>query len=78
MPLRKIEGGEEITYDYAMVMHSNSESTTYFKIPCLCRQENCRGYIAEDDWQRPELQKKYDGWFQWFLQEKIDCQRGSR
>jgi len=55
-----------------MVMHSNKESATYFKIPCLCGAKNCRGFIAEDDWRRPGLQKKYNGWFQWFLQEKIN------
>lgn len=71
-------GGVEITYDYAMVMHSNKESTTYFKIPCLCGAKNCRGYIAEDDWQRPELQMRYAGWFQWFLQEKIEKLRNKR
>jgi uncharacterized protein len=77
MAMRKIAGGE-ITYDYAMVMHPNKKSTSYFKIPCLCGAKNCRGYIAEDDWQRPELQKKYDGWFQWFLQEKIDKLKNKR
>jgi hypothetical protein len=76
MAMRDLAGGGiEITFDYAMVMHPSDESTTYFKIPCLCGAKDCRGFIAEDDWQRPELQKRYDGWFQWFLQEKIEKQR---
>lgn len=70
--MRDIEKGEEIVYDYAMVMHSNDKSNSYFKIKCLCGSEKCRGYITEDDWKIPELQKKYDGYFQYFLQEKIN------
>jgi hypothetical protein len=69
---RKVRGGEEIAYDYAMVMHSNKKSDTYFKIKCLCGTRKCRGYITEDDWRISELQKKYDGYFQWFIQEKIN------
>jgi hypothetical protein len=69
--MRKIRLGEEITYDYAMVMHSNPDSSTYFVMECKCGAKRCRGRITENDWQRPELQKRYDGYFQWFLQEKI-------
>lgn len=70
--IRKVRGGEEITYDYAMVMHPNKKSDTYFKIKCLCGSKECRGYISEDDWRIPELQRRYWGYFQWFLQEKIN------
>jgi hypothetical protein len=56
-----------------MVMHSNSESTSFFTMQCLCGQPNCRGVITEDDWQRPELQQRYNGYFQWFLQEKLNA-----
>lgn len=70
--IRDIKKDEEIAYDYAMVMHSNEESNSYFKIKCLCGSKNCRGYITEDDWKIPELQKKYNGYFQYFLQKKVD------
>jgi hypothetical protein len=70
--MRNIKKGEEIAYDYAMVMNSNEKSNSYFKIKCLCGSKNCRGYIAEDDWKIPELQKRYDGYFQWHLQKKIN------
>jgi uncharacterized protein len=70
--MKKIRGGVQITYDYAMVMTANPASNTYFKMRCLCGAQNCRGYITEDDWRQTELQKKYDGYFQWFLQEKVD------
>ena len=70
--IRNINKGEEIAYDYAMVMHPNESSNSYFKIKCLCGSKNCRGYVAEDDWKIPELQKKYDGYFQYFLQDKIN------
>jgi hypothetical protein len=39
---------------YAMVMYPSEESATYFKMPCLYGAKNCRGFIAEDNWQRPE------------------------
>lgn len=63
--------GQEITYDYAMVMHSNPASDSYFKMACQCGASTCRQWIAEDDWLRLDLQVRYDGYFQWFLQEKI-------
>ena len=69
--MRDIEPNEEVAFDYAMVLYGNNESDEYgFK--CLCGSKNCRGHITEDDWKIPELQKKYDGYFQYFLQEKIN------
>lgn len=70
--MRPIAANEEITYDYAMVMHSNPESSSFFSMECLCGRPACRGTVTEDDWQFLKLQRRYDGWFQWFLQEKID------
>lgn len=69
--IRNINKGEEIFYDYAMVMSPNENSNSYFKMKCLCGSKNCRGYITEDDWEIPKLQKRYKGYFQWYLQEKI-------
>jgi hypothetical protein len=27
--------------------------------------------ITGTDWRKPELQKKYDGYFSWFIQRRI-------
>ncbi len=70
--MRDIISGEEILYDYAMIIHSNPKSTVYFKMKCRCGSGNCRKMIDEEGWKIPELQKKYDGYFQWYLQEKIN------
>lgn len=70
--MQLIETGEEVTYDYAMVMHSNPKSNSYFTMRCLCGDPSCRKRITEDDWQIPELQQRYDGYFTWYLQNKLD------
>ncbi len=67
-----ISVGEEIVYDYAMVMHPSRDSSSYFTMLCRCGSPACRGVIAEDDWRKPELQACYDGYFQWYLQDKIE------
>jgi hypothetical protein len=69
--MRKIKKGEEVTFDYAMVL-SHAPGVELYKMKCLCGSTKCRGYVTEDDWKIPELQKKYRGYFQYFLQEMID------
>lgn len=76
--MRNIEAGDEVLYDYAMVMHSSAKSSSYFTMECRCGNDNCRKRITEDDWKNPVLQKRYDGYFTWFLQNKIDRQRRKR
>ncbi len=56
--MRRIEVGESITFDYAM-----SDSNSFISFDCACGSTSCRGRLDRDDWQRPELQKKYSGWF---------------
>ncbi len=73
--MRDIRAGEEICYDYAMVMHSNPESGSYWTMECHCGSSLCRGKVAEDDWTRPEFQASYNGWFAWHLQRKLDAGR---
>lgn len=70
--MRDIKKGEEVVYDYGMIIHSNPKSTEFFTMECLCGTNSCRGTIKEDDWRIPELQEKYDGFFQWYLQEKVN------
>jgi hypothetical protein len=74
--MKEIQPGEEITFDYAMIIHSNPNSTCYFKMECGCGEPNCRKIIDEEGWKLPDLQKRYDGYFQWYLQEKINRLKG--
>jgi hypothetical protein len=76
--MRAIRAGREVTYDYAMVMHPNVKSTSYFTMKCFCGHPSCRKLISEDDWQIPALQRQYDGYFQWYLQEIINQQNRRR
>lgn len=69
--MRDIEKNEEITIDYAMVLHKASKGPTY-KLKCLCGAKKCRGTISENDWKNKDLQKKYKGYFQPYLQNEID------
>jgi hypothetical protein len=70
---RKIKQGEEIFIDYATASCPNNKNgNKLFTMECLCGSKNCRKIIKETDWKLPELQKKYDGYFQWYLQEKIN------
>lgn len=69
--IRDIASDEEVTFDYAMVLH-RSPGTDVYNMECLCGKFECRGYITENDWMNEEIQKKYDGYFQWYLQEKIE------
>jgi len=69
--MRDIGVSEEITFDYAML---DDEEDDGYNFECDCSRDslNCRKLITGKDWLRPELQKKYDGYFALYLQEKID------
>lgn len=69
--IKPIKSGDEIAYDYAMVMHSSKDSDSLFTFDCLCDSKKCRGKISENDWKNKELQTRYNGYFQHFLQKKI-------
>ena len=56
---------EELTIDYAM---TDDEP---YEMECQCGSEACRRLITGADWRKPELQKKYDGYFSWFIQRRI-------
>lgn len=64
--LRGIAVGEEITFDYAMC-----DGSPYDEFDCHCDLPHCRGRITGDDWKRPELQKRYAGYFSPYLQRRI-------
>ncbi len=76
--MRHIRAGEEITFDYAMVVSKSVGSDIVFEMKCKCGAKGCRNKITEDDWQMPELQEKYRGYFSEYIQEKIDNNVGTR
>ena len=63
--MRDIAAGEELTHDWAMT--DDDDSTT----PCHCAAANCRGTITGKDWQKPELQERYRGYFSAYLVQKM-------
>lgn len=71
--MRDIQPGEEICFDYAM-----SDTRPYDEFPCDCGAPNCRHYVTGLDWQLPELQKRYAGYFAPHVQRKIDALRAAR
>jgi SET domain-containing protein len=62
---RDIPAGREITVDYAM-----HYSDLGYSMECNCRSVNCRKVITGNDWQIPELQERYSGYFSWYIQQK--------
>lgn len=65
--MRGIVVDEEICFDYAM-----SDSNPYDEFECGCGTPNCRGKVTADDWQRPDLQDRYRGYFSPYLQRRIE------
>lgn len=68
--LRDIAAEEELTIDYAMIDDEPDE------MKCHCGAPSCRGTITGIDWRKPQIQEKYDGYFSWFIQRRIDALRG--
>lgn len=67
--MKDIKQGEEITIDYAVCMTSS-----LFNMKCLCGSKFCRKFITGGDWKKTNLQKKYKGFFQPYIAEKIKKQ----
>jgi SET domain-containing protein len=63
--LRDIRAGEELTHDWATTDDGD------YSVQCNCGSPQCRGTLTGKDWQRPELQKRYAGYFSAYLAEKI-------
>jgi enamine deaminase RidA (YjgF/YER057c/UK114 family) len=63
--MRDIAPGEELTTDYALFDDYDGG------MECRCGRPSCRGVIGGRDWQRPELQAAYAGYFSWYLEQKI-------
>ena len=63
--MRNVRAGEELTHDWAMTDDDD------YSVECQCGAPNCRKILTGKDWQRPELQKRYAGYFSAYLARKI-------
>jgi uncharacterized protein len=63
--MRDIGAGEELTHDWATTDDDD------YSVECKCGAPNCRKILTGKDWQRPELQKRYAGYFSAYLAKKI-------
>jgi SET domain-containing protein len=63
--LRNIRAGEELTHDWCVTDDDD------YSVKCTCGSSKCRGTLTGKDWQRPELQERYAGYFSAYLAEKI-------
>jgi uncharacterized protein len=63
--MRDICAGEELTHDWAMTDDGD------YSIECDCGASDCRKTLTGKDWQRPDLQKRYAGYFSAYLARKI-------
>jgi SET domain-containing protein len=63
--MRAIRAGEELTHDWA------TTDDDEYSVTCKCGSANCRGSLTGKDWRRPELQKRYAGYFSSYLTQKI-------
>ena len=64
---RDLEPGTEVTVDYATLM-----TGTDWKFVCSCGTTACRVLVSNEDWQREELQSRYEGhWHPVILKRRI-------
>jgi hypothetical protein len=66
---RDIQADEEVTTDYGIYGGATIER-------CDCKSPRCRGRVTPDDWQLPELQQRYRGYFPWHLESRIEQSNG--
>lgn len=69
--MRNIKKGEQICFDYCMVLSKAKGVKGTYRFKCHCGSSFCRKIITWNDWKITLLQKKYCGYFQWYLEEKI-------
>ena len=63
--MRNLCAGEELTHDWAMTDDDD------YSLKCNCGVPDCRKILTGKDWQRPDLQKRYAGYFSAYLARKI-------
>ena len=67
--MRDIRAREELTHDWATTDHDD------YSVKCNCGARSCRGTLTGKDWERPELQARYAGYFSTYLAHKIKRMR---
>ena len=70
--MNEIMAGEEVTFDYAMCM-----TNQFGDMECSCSSPMCRGLITGDDWMIESLQKRYESYFQPYIEKMIKMSRQS-
>lgn len=65
--MRDILPGEEVCFDYAMC-----DGSPYDEFECQCGSPLCRNWVTSNDWCKPELWERYQGYFMPYLQRRID------
>ena len=63
--MRDIRAGQEFTPDWAMTDDDD------YSVECNCGAPDCLKTLTGKDWRRPELQKRYAGFFSAYLQRRI-------
>jgi uncharacterized protein len=63
--MRDIRADEELTHDWAMTDDDD------YSEACNCGAADCRKTLTGKDWQRPDLQRRYAGYFSAHLAHKI-------
>ena len=63
--MRDLRAGEELTHDWAMTDDDD------YSVECNCGVPDCRKILTGNDWQRPDLQRRYAGYFSAYLTCKI-------
>lgn len=61
-----IAAGQEACFDYAM-----TDSSPYDEFDCYCGAAECRKQVTANDWQQPDLWKRYQNYFSPYLCEQI-------
>jgi uncharacterized protein len=64
--MREIRAGEELTHDWGMTDDDD------YSLECNCGAPDCRKTLTGKDWQRPDLHKRYSGYFSAYLARKIN------
>lgn len=63
--IRDIRADEELTHDWCVTDDDG------YEVECKCGSTNCRKILTGKDWQHPELQARYRGYFSSYLADKI-------
>ena len=60
----------ELTIDYAMIDGDPAE-----RMECSCGAPECRKTITGSDWRRPEIQRRYAGYFSRYIHDRFVANR---